>query len=516
MTKISQLTDIGSGLASGDEFVIRDVSDVGTPNKKLTANGFMDYVINQASGVGFTQIATGVGPLSRVRATSSGSTGSVIFETALSGSLVERGRIDPSGRWLFGPTLARTFTSLGVTRIQVEGTSFSEASASLTNNQGSIDGAYVVFNKSRGGSLGSNASVQSNDLLGSIWFQGTDGFNPVWSATIAALVDATPGSGVVPGRLSFYTAPSGNSPQERLRIDNLGKIALGSAAPLSLLDLGNSTSGSRQISWHSDSTTSYGHIWTGFSGGGLTLGHGLRGSATVSNGYESSTSSVWGRSAIEQYNGEINFYTIPSSGIPYGTPVTPLQRLQINPNGRALFSHSDNDNVIIANSTAPSGYSERLTSMLFAGYAPNNTSARFIYCADTAATRAEIRSNGGLANFQANDVNLSDRNAKKDISPAANTWNCLKEWEIVNYRYKDQPDDANPNLGVIAQQVAESCPEVVTIFQEAVEATEDELAKEERLGVKEQQMYWMAIKALQEAQVRIETLEARLTAAGIE
>ena len=29
---------------------------------------------------------------------------------------------------------------------------------------------------------------------------------------------------------------------------------------------------------------------------------------------------------------------------------------------------------------------------------------------------------------------------------------------------------------------------------------------EERLGVKEQQMYWMAIKALQEAQARIETL----------
>ena len=65
---------------------------------------------------------------------------------------------------------------------------------------------------------------------------------------------------------------------------------------------------------------------------------------------------------------------------------------------------------------------------------------------------------------------------------------------------------------MIAQQVAESCPEVITVFQEAKEATEDAPAQEERLGVKEQQMYWMAIKALQEAQVRIETLEARLTA----
>jgi hypothetical protein len=144
--------------------------------------------------------------------------------------------------------------------------------------------------------------------------------------------------------------------------------------------------------------------------------------------------------------------------------------------------------------------------------APNNTGNQFFRCSDSSAVRAEIRSNGGLANFSANNANLSDRNAKKDISPAADTWNCLKEWEIVNYRYKDQPDDADLNLGVIAQQVAESCPEVITIFQEAKEATDDAPSQDERLGVKEQQMYWMAIKALQEAQVRIEQLEAKVAA----
>ena len=130
----------------------------------------------------------------------------------------------------------------------------------------------------------------------------------------------------------------------------------------------------------------------------------------------------------------------------------------------------------------------------------------------SSATRFAFRSNGGLANYSANNVNLSDRNAKKDIAPAAGTWDCLKEWEIVNFRYKDQPDDADLNMGVIAQQVAESCPEVITIFQEAKEATEDKPAQEERIGVKEQQMMWMAIKALQEAQVRIETLEAEVAA----
>jgi len=148
----------------------------------------------------------------------------------------------------------------------------------------------------------------------------------------------------------------------------------------------------------------------------------------------------------------------------------------------------------------------------YANATPNGTSNPFLSCSDPGSLRAAIRSNGGLANFSANNANLSDRNAKKDISPAADTWNCLKEWEIVNYRYKDQPDDADLNLGVIAQQVAESCPEVITIFQEAKEATDDAPAQEERLGVKEQQMYWMAIKALQEAQVRIEQLESKVAA----
>jgi len=146
----------------------------------------------------------------------------------------------------------------------------------------------------------------------------------------------------------------------------------------------------------------------------------------------------------------------------------------------------------------------------FSGQTPNNATSKFLACEDSTAERLTVRSNGGIANYSANNVNLSDRNVKKDIAPAVGTWDCLKEWEIVNFRYKDQPDDADLNMGVIAQQVAESCPEVIQVFQEAKEATETKPAQEERLGIKEQQMYWMAIKALQEAQVRIEQLEAEM------
>jgi hypothetical protein len=169
----------------------------------------------------------------------------------------------------------------------------------------------------------------------------------------------------------------------------------------------------------------------------------------------------------------------------------------------------DNDSALQVRHTGSSATQYGI--YVFTANDQNDNSRSFLQCDGGATSRARINSNGGLANYQANNVNLSDINTKKDITPAPGTWDCIKEWEIVNYRYKDQPDDADLNLGVIAQQVAESCPEVITIFQEAREATEDKPAQEERLGIKEQQMYWMAIKALQEAQARIEALEATNT-----
>lgn len=88
MTKISQLTDIGSGLAPNDEFIIRDVSDASTPNKKVTASGF--FVVASALGItGFDNITAGLpatGTQTRVYA--SGISGR--SDTTISGITVAR------------------------------------------------------------------------------------------------------------------------------------------------------------------------------------------------------------------------------------------------------------------------------------------------------------------------------------------------------------------------------------------------------------------------------------------
>ena len=160
--------------------------------------------------------------------------------------------------------------------------------------------------------------------------------------------------------------------------------------------------------------------------------------------------------------------------------------------------------------------------VIFYDNTPNSTGNAFVLCRDASANRVEIRSNGGIANFQSNNVNLCDEREKKNIEALDSTWDCLKNWDLKKFHYNEDADTEDKKYGVIAQQVALHCPEVITTWlkQEAKDAVLDDdgnvvtPAKEEitRMGVKEQQMMWMAINALQEAQTRIETLEAEKTA----
>jgi len=162
--------------------------------------------------------------------------------------------------------------------------------------------------------------------------------------------------------------------------------------------------------------------------------------------------------------------------------------------------------------------------------APNNTTSRFLRMSDSTADRAVFYSNGGLYNYQSNDSNLSDEREKKNIEDLSSTWDCVKSWNLRKFHYNEDEDSDDKRLGVIAQEVEVECPEVITEWKkqeqkdEVLWTEEDELpegvsvgdvktaAQEEiiRKGVKEQQMYWMAIKALQEAMTEIEDLKARI------
>jgi hypothetical protein len=154
------------------------------------------------------------------------------------------------------------------------------------------------------------------------------------------------------------------------------------------------------------------------------------------------------------------------------------------------------------NSSTPLGL-----DIFYSGAAPNNAGSQFLDCRDTSAVRLQIRSNGGLANYQANDVNLSDERVKTDIKPLDSMWGKFKAIEIVTFKYKDQTHD-DDNIGVIAQQVESVAPEFVDV--DGFDDTPEDGVPLKSIYTAD--MYHAAIKALQEAMARIEQLEADVAA----
>jgi hypothetical protein len=186
-----------------------------------------------------------------------------------------------------------------------------------------------------------------------------------------------------------------------------------------------------------------------------------------------------------------------------------------------FVSTSDNTGTVVVKHTGTSGaqYGITITTVN-----DQNDATRYFWSGEGAGVeRGTLRSNGGLANYSANNVNLaSDFRLKKDIAPLTSTWDKLKAIEVVNFRYKDCNEGDPALYGVIAQQVQPIVPELVVVTREAVEAKDAVLdedgnevepaveAKPEYYGIREQPMYWLAIKALQEAQARIEALEVEV------
>jgi hypothetical protein len=91
--------------------------------------------------------------------------------------------------------------------------------------------ATVNFNKSQSTTIGTQTIVTSNEVLGGIHFNGSDGTNYIPAAQIYGVTDGTPGTNDMPGRLVFSTTVDGAStPTERVRIDNAGNVQASTGA----------------------------------------------------------------------------------------------------------------------------------------------------------------------------------------------------------------------------------------------------------------------------------------------
>ena len=154
--------------------------------------------------------------------------------------------------------------------------------------------------------------------------------------------------------------------------------------------------------------------------------------------------------------------------------------------------------ILTNTSVSPYGPSVRFST------APNNTSNWIYHSLDSSAERFKVASNGGIYNYQANNVNLSDINTKKEIIPLDSYWDKFKAIEIVKFKYKDQTHD-DFNIGVIAQQVESVAPEFVDTDMWTLE---DEQV--ERKAIYTSDLHHATIKVLQECMAKIEEQQAQI------
>ena len=174
------------------------------------------------------------------------------------------------------------------------------------------------------------------------------------------------------------------------------------------------------------------------------------------------------------------------------------------------------------------------------GGSPDNNTNYFLACSDATTTRMLIRSDGDLYNHDNTYGAISDERIKQDIRDANSQWDDIKAVKVRNYKKKDDVrqygDKAWEQIGVVAQElesagmdklVKESDPTPSDVLSDASFGTlyEDgdtipdgkeigdvKEVKATVKGVSYSVLYMKAIKALQEAMARIETLEAEVTA----
>ena len=182
--------------------------------------------------------------------------------------------------------------------------------------------------------------------------------------------------------------------------------------------------------------------------------------------------------------------------------------------GRIKYSHSNNDMGFFVNDTERmrlSGngehmvYSQGTVSALRTA-ASSSGSAEILYCTRNSSSVTvgtgvyAIYSNGSASS-------LSDRTQKKNIETTRDGYlEDLNRLRVVKYNWNDQEDGTPKELGLIAQEVEEVFPGLISNMRSDVGIGTTASTK----GVKTSVLPYMLLKALQEANAEIVALKARV------
>jgi hypothetical protein len=186
-----------------------------------------------------------------------------------------------------------------------------------------------------------------------------------------------------------------------------------------------------------------------------------------------------------------------------------------NPNGYYLasndqwiFQGKDTGNYAFQIQHTVSSASPYGLNIDFTASAPNNSTQAFLVCQDSSAVKLEILSNGNIINTNNSYGAISDVKLKENIVDAASQWDDIKALTVRKYSMKADELDAPNMLGVIAQELEAAGMGGLVNESPDIDKDMNDLGTTTK-SVNYSILYMKAVKALQEAMTRIETLEAQ-------
>ena len=201
-------------------------------------------------------------------------------------------------------------------------------------------------------------------------------------------------------------------------------------------------------------------------------------------------------------------------------------RIKINETGGLILTNPLADVYAIDNQITPSSGNVYGQKNTFENTAPDNNTSSFYWGNDNVTARFGVYSDGDVKNHDNSYGSFSDERIKQNIRDANSQWDDIKAVKVRNYKKKDDVrqygDSAWEQIGVIAQELEASGMDKlikhanpseadITSSSEFGTLNDDGTIKEIKAqvkGVSYTVLYMKAVKALQEAMARIETLEA--------
>jgi len=188
---------------------------------------------------------------------------------------------------------------------------------------------------------------------------------------------------------------------------------------------------------------------------------------------------------------------------------SPTERMRIGANANVKITqpNTNADGLTIDNTNGSFTSSAiTITTARAAG-----TSCLLFYGLANAAQVIIIYNNGNIVNANNSYGAISDIKLKENIVDANSQWDDLKALQVRNYNFKE--GQTHTQIGLVAQEVELVSPGLVTESPDR-DAEGNDLSTVTK-SVNYSVLYMKAVKALQEAMERIETLEQRLNDAGI-